>query len=112
MSISLKGHTDTRWPAVTSSCDQSYSIYKQIVQIVELLEQIVNDHSDNDDWSSGAENLLNKIDYEFLCTLAAWHNILKDVNDVNDQLQEKTLTLLVTKLRASEMFCKRSVNLS
>lgn len=49
--------------------------------------------STHPDSAAAAADLIDKIDYEFLCRLGAWKEILNEVNLVNNLLQDKTLTL-------------------
>jgi hypothetical protein len=96
ITISLKGHSDTRWSAKKEAV---CPLYNQIDKIYQVFQNISEDSSLNPDTVSGAKDLLNQIDFEFICLLDMWCKILTLMDRENNNLQSKSMSVDVASKR-------------
>ncbi|XP_053949386.1 uncharacterized protein LOC128857663 [Anastrepha ludens] len=89
LKVSLKAHSDTRWASKAKAVN---ALNSQIKGVQKELNEI-SSSSLNSETKTNAKTLLACIDYEFLCFLEAWDQILSKINRVNQALQSKTLSL-------------------
>lgn len=91
LNVSLKSHTDTRW---TSRASAVAALQTQIVDVCNVLREISSDNGANAESRSGADRLLNSIDFPFLCFLQMWKMVLQQIDRVNRSLQAKGISVL------------------
>jgi len=89
LKISLKGHSDTRW---ASKAQAVKAMNFQIKEVYKVLQNI-SDSELNLETKSTAKNLLKLINFDFLCLLNIWNQILSSIDRVNQALQNKSLSL-------------------
>nr|CAI5828284.1 unnamed protein product [Callosobruchus analis] len=87
--ISLKKHADTRWASKARAVKALNSQLPQIWCVLKILT--TNDY--NAETISTAKNIMDQINYKFICTLQIWDKILESVDKVNVALQSKTMTI-------------------
>ena len=90
LKISLKGHSATRWSARKEAIT---ALHRQIIDVFKLLIDISQDSSLNAETVSGAKDLVEQIDFTFLCLLDMWYQILSLIDRVNRSLQAKTISV-------------------
>ncbi|KAH1167323.1 hypothetical protein KIL84_002806 [Mauremys mutica] len=89
LKVSLKGHADTRWG---SRANATEALHSQIAEVTKALKNVAV-ASKYPEAVSTANSLLKKINYNFLCTLSIWCNILTHIERVNEALQAKGITV-------------------
>nr|CAH7756687.1 unnamed protein product [Callosobruchus chinensis] len=85
--ISLKKHADTRWASKARAVKALNSQLPQIWCVLKILT--TNDY--NAETISTAKNIMDQINYKFICTLQIWDKILESVDKVNVALQSMTI---------------------
>jgi len=87
--ISLKSHSDTRW------CSKANAVKALVTQLPELMDcmQEFSTNSQDTKTVSTADSLLNYVDFNFICLLRFWWEILFAINIVNVSLQNSQLSL-------------------
>ncbi|GBN20243.1 hypothetical protein AVEN_177255-1 [Araneus ventricosus] len=87
----LKRHCDTRWSsrrqAVTALQKNLSSVHKVLLHMTDRANNWTTDTA------SGAMILLRQIDYEFMCLLEMWSEVLVKLDYTNKSLQGKSATL-------------------
>ena len=76
----LKGHCKTRWSSKKMGV---MSLNLQIIYVYKILKGMSEDIRWNFDTKSGADALLNQIDYQFICLLIFWTDSLVYIDRVN-----------------------------
>lgn len=89
LKISLKGHSDTRWASKAQAVKAMNSQIKEVFKVL----QNISDSELNLETKSTAKNLLQLINFDFLCLLNIWNQILSSIDRVNQALQNKSLSL-------------------
>ncbi|KAL4142012.1 hypothetical protein QTP88_004544 [Uroleucon formosanum] len=89
LKVSLKGHSDTRWPSKSNAIKP---LNTQIKEVYGVLQNMIA-NSINADTTSSAQSLLKNINLTFLFYLDVWNQILSQVDRATKALQMKTLTL-------------------
>jgi hypothetical protein len=89
LKISLKSHSDTRW------CSKANAVKALVTQLPELMDamQEIATTSHDTNTVSTADSLLNYINFNFICLLRFWWEILSAINTVNVSLQNRQLSL-------------------
>jgi hypothetical protein len=64
-----------------------------------VLNDIVENVSANPELIFMVQSLIHQIYFQFLCSLSAWNRILNHIDEVNQALQSKNVTVM----QASEM---------
>lgn len=92
LTVSLKKHCDTRW----STRKQAIcAVYKELVKVILALEELI-EILKNPETYSRAKNLIKQIkNFNFICCLIVWKNILSEIDAVNVLLQKKTITISI-----------------
>ncbi|XP_068115887.1 zinc finger MYM-type protein 1-like [Hyperolius riggenbachi] len=89
LGVSLKSESETRWSARVEAVKP---IHDQLEDLVELLEDIAEDHDENSETRSDAVQLLHRIlTFEFLVLLRFWNTILAKIDRVQKRLQDHTM---------------------
>ena len=91
LNVSLKSHTDTRWSSRAAAVT---ALQTQISEVYKLLQEISLDNGANTESRSGADRLLNCIDFPFVCLLQMWNRVLQQIDRVNRSLQAKNISVL------------------
>ena len=87
--VSLKREVETRWSARYEACKVLLS---KINEIVDLLEAMRDDNSNNADTRSDADQLHHRIlTFSFLTMLSFWEKVLGWIDRVQKRLQDKTM---------------------
>ena len=68
-------------------------MFNQIDKIYQVFQDISEDSSLNPDTVSGVKDLLNQIDFEFICLLDIWCKILTLMDRENNSLQSKVISV-------------------
>lgn len=96
LKLTLKGHSDTRW---SSKYQSVHSLFSQLPEVVKALHAISEGTDENDeitystDSVSSAQSLIKLIDFQFICLLTVWNQILSNIDKVNSILQYKTQSI-------------------
>lgn len=90
LSVSLKGHSKTRWSARKEAVSP---LHKQIESVFKVLNDIIHDTSCNVETVAGAKDLVKQIDLSFLCLLDLWCQILTLIDRDNRSLQSKNISV-------------------
>ncbi|GBM57832.1 hypothetical protein AVEN_200362-1 [Araneus ventricosus] len=82
--MTLKRHCDTRWP----SRRQAVTALQKNLPFVHKVLQHMTERANNwtTDTASGARILLRQIDYDFLCLLEMWSEVLVKLDCTNKSL--------------------------
>lgn len=91
LKTTLKRHCDTRW---SSRRQAVTALKKNLSSVHKVLQNMADRDNDwNTDTLSGAMKLLRQIDYEFVCLLEMWSDVLISLDCTNKSLQGKGTTL-------------------
>lgn len=91
LKTTLKRHCDTRW---SSRRQAVIALKNNLLSVHNILQNMADRDNDwNTDTVSGAIKLLNHIDYEFVCLLEMWSDVLISLDYTNKSLQGKSITL-------------------
>ncbi|XP_054267047.1 52 kDa repressor of the inhibitor of the protein kinase-like [Macrosteles quadrilineatus] len=87
----LKRHCETRW---SSRRQAVTALQKNLPSVFKVLQNMADRSNNwNSDTTCGATNLLRQIDFEFVCLLEIWTDVLISLDCTNKSLQGKTVTL-------------------
>ena len=89
LNISLKSHSDTRW------CSKANAVKALVTQLPELIEAAEENATSSHDSNtvSTADGLHNSINFNFICLLRFWWEILSRINMVNVSVQYQKQSL-------------------
>ena len=90
-SVTENTHTETRWTSIAAAVT---ALQTKIADICRILKEISIDNGANTKSRSGADRLLNCIDFPFLCLLQMWNKVLQQIDRVNRSLQAKGISVL------------------
>ncbi|KFM73429.1 Zinc finger MYM-type protein 1, partial [Stegodyphus mimosarum] len=89
LGVSLKSESETRWSARVEAVKP---VHDQLETLVELFENIAEDHDENADTRSDAIQLLHRIlTFEFFVLLRFWNTVLAKIDRVQKRLQDPSM---------------------
>lgn len=102
--IKLQECSQTKWSAQYQAVT---ALTNNLTQVAMVFEKIKTDEMCTRDTKYEASNLHNSItDFHFILNLIVWNNILREINRVDNEIQNKHTTFGLNKFNGAVMVSK------